>query len=546
MLAVESARTVQSKTQLWRYIEEIGIAPLLAAIKKNFITAAEAGSNEDPAASIAASFAFPSSAPSTTLDEAVETGVLRTEAVEAILHLMNIAMDLRVLRAAVEEGPGLVPVVGKDVVSDLIDIVEEPLLLLMPRIIRPRNDQVLYRGQRAAVEVLFQLVLASDKSIQLIQEDGRLWNALQQMTAEGMYAPDSPTYATCHKLLAAIGHNEWRPRQPGQRGLRILSFDGGGTRGVLSVALLKQVMERVGKDVFETFDIICGTSTGGILAVLFGIEQCTINEAESLYDKLVSKIFARSPLIQTTKLLLRQSYYDEVVWEQVLLELLGDNLMIDSMGSGPLSPKVFVASLCLKTNPASLYLWRNYAYGPDQEPKHSGSFRIMVRDALRATTAAPTFFSPLEKDDAKYCDGAFLANNPTAVALNEVRTLYPGVPVECVVSIGTGVHKDQRKADGSYGWEGIVNDLINCATNTEVTHETLSVFLPKSKYYRFNPQTEFFPLDETKPERLNRMKRIAREYFWQSDNKERLNHLVDLLSKGGGSPLPLFRSSSRP
>jgi hypothetical protein len=55
------------------------------------------------------------------------------------------------------------------------------------------------------------------------------------------------------------GHNEWRPKQPGQRGLRILSFDGGGTRGVLSVALLKQVMERVGKDVFETFDVVCGT-----------------------------------------------------------------------------------------------------------------------------------------------------------------------------------------------------------------------------------------------------------------------------------------------
>jgi len=160
------------------------------------------------------------------------------------------------------------------------------------------------------------------------------------------------------------GHNEWRPKQPGQRGLRILSFDGGGTRGVLSVALLKQVMERVGKDVFESFDVICGTrykqrrtkwrrkrrrhvgmsnarglflththpspghSTGGILAVLFGIEKTTISEAEALYDSLVAKIFASSPLIQTTKLLLRQSYYDEVVWEQVLQEMLGASLLL--------------------------------------------------------------------------------------------------------------------------------------------------------------------------------------------------------------------------
>lgn len=43
-----------------------------------------------------------------------------------------------------------------------------------------------------------------------------------------------------------------------------------------------------------------------------------------------------------------------------------------------------------------------------------------------------------------------------------------------------------------------------------MTHETLSVFLPKSKYFRFNPRTENFPLDEIRPERLQRMKRIAR------------------------------------
>jgi len=344
VLAVESARMVQSKTQLWRYIEEIGIAPLLAAIKKSFDSTEEEAngsssgdsSSSDSSSGTSSSFSpssspFPPASPSfafPSLDEATagENGVLRTQAVEAILHLMNVAMDLRVLRAAFEEGPGLAPVVGREVVSDLIDIVEEPLLLLMPKIIRPRNDQLLYRGQRAAVGVLFQLVLASDKAISLIQKDGRLWNALQQMTAEGMYAPESPTYATCHKLLAALGHNEWRPRQPGQRGLRILSFDGGGTRGVLSVALLKQVMERVGKDVFETFDVICGTSTGGILAVLFGIEKRTINEAEELYDKLVSKIFASSPLIQTTKLLLHTSYYDEVVWEQVCFSFFRPSL----------------------------------------------------------------------------------------------------------------------------------------------------------------------------------------------------------------------------
>jgi hypothetical protein len=46
----------------------------------------------------------------------------------------------------------------------------------------------------------------------------------------------------------ALGGVQWKPRQPGQKGLRILSLDGGGTRGVLSIALLKEIMQRVDRD----------------------------------------------------------------------------------------------------------------------------------------------------------------------------------------------------------------------------------------------------------------------------------------------------------
>ena len=67
--AVQTAQIVQSKSQLWRFIEEIGISPLLAALKKTLTL------KEDE-------------------DEDVDSTVLRTEAVEAIYNLMNVAMDL--------------------------------------------------------------------------------------------------------------------------------------------------------------------------------------------------------------------------------------------------------------------------------------------------------------------------------------------------------------------------------------------------------------------------------------------------------------------
>lgn len=53
------------------------------------------------------------------------------------------------------------------------------------------------------------------------------------------------------QLLAMLGVHYWRPRQPGQRGLRILSLDGGGSRGVLTIALLRGVLKELNKEVHE-------------------------------------------------------------------------------------------------------------------------------------------------------------------------------------------------------------------------------------------------------------------------------------------------------
>jgi hypothetical protein len=61
-----------------------------------------------------------------------------------------------------------------------------------------------------------------------------------------------------YKCLAMLGATEWKPKTRGQRGLRILCFDGGGTRGVLTIAMLKQIKEAVGKEPSELFDLIIG------------------------------------------------------------------------------------------------------------------------------------------------------------------------------------------------------------------------------------------------------------------------------------------------
>jgi len=97
-----------------------------------------------------------------------------------------------------------------------------------------------------------------------------------------------------------------------------------------------------------------------------------------------------------------------------------------------------------------------------------------------------------------------------------------------VVSIGTGNPVESKPLEG-FGWAPIVNQLINSATNTEAVHDTLTDFLPADRYFRFNPTIENISIDETRPEKLQYLKDMAKDFFKEPRNRERLKELVELL-----------------
>lgn len=90
---------------------------------------------------------------------------------------------------------------------------------------------------------------------------------------------------------ATVGENEnlrraIRGRPVPKRGLRILSMDGGGMKGLATVRILKQIEKGTGKRIHELFDLIGGTSTGGMLAVALGVKLMTLDECEEIYKNL--------------------------------------------------------------------------------------------------------------------------------------------------------------------------------------------------------------------------------------------------------------------
>jgi hypothetical protein len=166
---------------------------------------------------------------------------------------------------------------------------------------------------------------------------------------------------TANKLLAALGYNVFVPKSPGQKGLRILSLDGGGTRGIASLAMMKSIVDSLdGVEVCDAFDMIAGTSTGAIIAFLVGLRRESNEKARKRYDALIEKIFIKSSLA-TPMLLFTTASYSEVPFKQVMMEILGENSMLDSRAD-PRVPLVFSVSAEMSSSTSKMCLFRNYNY----------------------------------------------------------------------------------------------------------------------------------------------------------------------------------------
>lgn len=121
---------------------------------------------------------------------------------------------------------------------------------------------------------------------------------------------------------------------------------------------------------------------------------------------------------------------------------------------------------------------------------------------------------------------------PPQVALHEAARLFPGSPVACVVSVGTGerVPRPDARADVDLSWENIVTQLIDSATSTTLIHDALTDVAPADTYYRFSPRVENDAIDATDVETLADYRQAATELFEDPDVEAQARALRGLLA----------------
>ena len=206
---------------------------------------------------------------------------------------------------------------------------------------------------------------------------------------------------------------------------RILCIDGGGIRGIVPAVVLDALEQRTGRAISDCFDLIAGTSTGGIIALALtrpdprGRPQYTAADVVGFYEDIGPSIFARDPLHRARTLeSLGGPRFDAAALRRAMLEYFGDTRLSDALRDD------LVPAYDIERREPFFFKSHYARTRPERD------FRM--RDVALATAAGPTYFEPVRietKDHVGYralVDGGVFANNPTMCAWVEALGLFGG------------------------------------------------------------------------------------------------------------------------
>jgi uncharacterized protein len=245
---------------------------------------------------------------------------------------------------------------------------------------------------------------------------------------------------------------------PKDRRFRILSIDGGGIRGIFPAAVLAGLERHHtgGSSIATYFDLVAGTSTGGILALGLGAGY-SAGELLDLYVHRGCEVFPPFPDNAVGRLRgwLRDKkhyaryLYDRDAHERLLTDKLGDRLFGDS-----------AVRLCIPAfegRHSEVFVFKT-PHHPDYQ---SDRFERMVNVGL-ATAAAPTYFRPFEHSGYTLVDGGVWSNNPIMLAVIEALICFDIARDQIdVLSLGCGddkyiVSRTEITKGGLWHWNKII------------------------------------------------------------------------------------------
>lgn len=351
--------------------------------------------------------------------------------------------------------------------------------------------------------------------------------------------------------------------QTDRKKYKILTIDGGGIRGMIPALLLAEIEKRTQKPIFSLFDLIAGTSTGGILAL--GLTKPRLNTetadkltqaeytaadlselfieygVEIFYEPLFEKILG--PLED----IFLQPKYASTSRVEMLKQYFGDSLIENNL------KEVFVTSYDIEQRIPILFTNKREKQQIESQRFRNLCAGFSLLDAALATSATPTYFPPHRittdhnnNDFYTLVDGGVLANNPAQLAISEAkisskREANRVLNTEDIlmVSLGTGsltsvYPYNEVKNWGLLQWGRPLLNIMFDGSSEVVAGELERLFASNnpettSSYYRFQTflDTELEEIDKTTLRNIRELKIAAQQMINQ--NSKKIDELCSLL-----------------
>lgn len=336
---------------------------------------------------------------------------------------------------------------------------------------------------------------------------------------------------------------------------RILSIDGGGIRGIIpaqvAVSIEKKLQQKSGNPdarIADYFDLIAGTSAGGILTCIY-----LYPDAENPHRPRWCAKDAVKFAIDSGRDVFNSSFWQKVKslgglidekYPSDRLDLFLGETFRDCKLSELLKP-CLISSYDIERRKAHFFNQIDAKTNPEED--------YFIRDVARATSAAPSYFEvpkirSLTKESYALIDGVVFANNPALCAYAEVRSKFripderpdkgPTAKDMVILSLGTGSAQqkypyDEVKNWGQLEWvQPLINILMTGVSET-VNYQLMQIFDAierPNQYLRINPDfsnEKPIPIDEASEENISELVRIGLE---QADKyNQELDRFIDLL-----------------
>jgi len=320
---------------------------------------------------------------------------------------------------------------------------------------------------------------------------------------------------------------------PGKR-CRVLTIDGGGLRGIIPAMILAEIEERTGKPTSGLFDLIAGTSTGGLIALaLAKPAPMTAAEIVEFYQRDGPTIFRRR-LLKSVQQLFRSAYSPKGL-EEALLSIFEDDRLSET------KPRVIVTSYELQNRIP--WFFKTHL-------SHKPGYDFFLRDIARATSAAPTYFPPARIHiegtklipDGLFIDGGVYANNPGVCGFVEASGLagFGGLP-KTLVSLGTSLSAKagtiRAEGWGIFHWLNprqqvpLLNAMFDGMSKT-VDHQLDHLCNPDTpnRCFRFDPDPGDISVAVDDPGLRLDLEKLTRSYLAGPKVRDKLNELEPLLA----------------